>query len=69
MKLHYFSQATADSDDAQLTMAKMQGYVPAGCLLGGVVVMAEVSAGHSPCGGCRGPREKCGGKPQTDGHQ
>jgi hypothetical protein len=65
MKPHYFEQPAADADDMMLGMAKMQGYVPAGCLLGGVVVMAEVSAGRSPCSGCEGPREKCGGRPKA----
>ncbi len=62
MKLHYFDQDEADRDDMQLGMAKMQGYVPADCLLGGATVWAEVMAGKSPCAGCEGPREKCGGK-------
>ena len=65
MKPHYFEQEIADADDMQLGMAKMQGYVPQGCLLGGIVVMAEVSSGNNPCSGCEGPRDKCGGKPKT----
>ena len=65
MKLHYFHQDEADTDDMQLGMAKMQGYVPRGCLLGGAVVMSEVNAGRAPCIGCEGPREKCGGKPKS----
>jgi hypothetical protein len=71
MKSHYFEQPAADADDFQLGMAKMQGYVPNGCLLGGIVVMGEVAKGANPCWGCEGPREKCGGKPKhgspTDG--
>jgi len=63
MKAHYFELAEADQDDWQLGMAKMQGYVPQTCLLGGVVVMAEVSAGRNPCWGCAGPRARCHGKP------
>lgn len=66
MQPHYFDQPTTASSDMLLGMAKMQGYVPAGCLLGGVVVMSEVSAGRHPCWGCEGPREKCGGKPKQD---
>ena len=62
MKLHYFEQTEADQDDVLLGMAKMQGYVPAGCLLGGMVVMDEVGKGKNPCWGCKGPRDKCGGK-------
>ena len=65
MKPHYFEQETADSDDMMLSMAKMQGYVPQGCLLGGMVVMAETQDGKSACWGCNGPREKCGGEPPT----
>jgi hypothetical protein len=63
-KLHYFNQDTADDDDIQLGMAKMQGYVPQTCLLGGAVVMGLVSKGENPCWGCEGPREKCKGKPK-----
>lgn len=66
MKPHYFEQQTADNDDMLLTMAKMQGYVPKTCLLGGMVVMAEVQDGKSPCSGCNGPREKCHGKARKD---
>ena len=64
MKPHYFNQENADTDDAALGMAKMQGYVPEGCLLGGMVVMSEVTNGRNPCYGCEGPRNKCGGKPK-----
>lgn len=66
MKPHYFDQPEVDQDDMQLGMAKMQGYVPQTCLLGGAVVMSEVAAGNNPCWGCEGPREKCGGKPKRD---
>ena len=64
MKPHYFDQNEADIDDIQLGMAKIQGYVPQKCLLGGVIVMSEINAGRSPCWGCNGPREKCDGKPK-----
>lgn len=63
MKINYFDQDEADKDDHLLGMAKMQGYVPKTCLLGGMVVMSEVRRGESPCAGCNGPREKCRGKP------
>jgi len=66
MKPHYFRQDAADADDAQLGMAIMQGYVPKTCLLGGQVVMGEVTAGRNPCWDCEGPRERCGGKPKRD---
>ena len=66
MTPHYFDKIAAPQTDVLLAMAKMQGYVPATCLLGGVVVMAEVSAGRSPCWGCEGPRDKCGGKPKRN---
>lgn len=62
MKLHYFNQSKSDQDDWQLGMAKMQGYVPGTCLLGGAVVMSEVKKGNSPCWGCEGPRKICKGK-------
>jgi len=61
MKLHYFVQDEADKSDMLLGMAKTQGYVPETCLLGGATVMHEVQAGHNPCDGCEGPREKCKG--------
>jgi hypothetical protein len=64
MKPHYFNQESADKDDAMLGMAKMQGYVPKTCLLGGFVVMAETNHGRNPCWGCAGPRDRCHGKPQ-----
>jgi hypothetical protein len=64
MKVHYFEQGKSDRDDHLLGMAKMQGYVPQNCLLGGMTVMAVVQAGDNPCWGCNGPREKCGGKPK-----
>ncbi len=62
MKPHYFEQNEADKDDMQLGMAKMQGYVPLKCLLGGLLVMCEVGAGNDPCDGCEGPRDKCNGR-------
>lgn len=64
MKPHYFEQADADQDDMLLGMAKMQGYVPQTCLLGGATVLSEINAGRNPCWGCAGPRDKCGGKPE-----
>jgi hypothetical protein len=66
MKPHYFEQASADTDDIQLAMAKRQGYVPKTCLLGGVVVMAEVFAGRDACAGCAAPRIKCAGRPKRE---
>ena len=66
MKMNYFAQEKPDADDIMLEMAKGQGYVPAGCLLGGMVAMSEVNKGNSPCWGCNGPREKCGGKPKHE---
>lgn len=64
MKLHYFEQDQADADDVMLGMAKMQGYVPQKCLLGGMVVMDEVNKGNDACAGCNGPRTKCDGRPK-----
>lgn len=62
MKPHYFEQAEADTDDHHLGVAKMQGYIPPTCLLGGFTVMDEVTKGNSPCKGCKCDREKCKGK-------
>ncbi len=62
MRPHYFEQDRADSNDMKLGMAKMQGYVPQTCLLGGTVVMGLVSEGKDPCKGCNGPRDKCYGR-------
>ncbi len=67
MKLNYFAQETPDADDIMLEMAKGQGYVPVGCLLGGMVAMSEVNKGNNPCWDCNGPREKCGGQPKRAG--
>ena len=59
MTLHYFEGGKADDKDIQLKMAIAQGYVPVGCLLGGIVVMDEINKGRNPCWGCNGPRDKC----------
>lgn len=64
MKPHYFDQDTPDTDDMQLGMAKMQGYVSKDCLLGGAIVMGEINSGNDPCKGCEGPRDKCNGRPK-----
>lgn len=68
IKLHYFNDVAPPMEDIALGMAKMQGYVPKACLLGGAVVMSEVAAGRHPCLGCNGPREKCGGRPKSKPH-
>ena len=62
MRPHYFEQDKADQDDMQLDMAKGQGYVPQGCLLGGAVVMGLVNEDTDPYKGCEGPRNRCGGR-------
>lgn len=62
MKLHYFEQESADSDDFQLKMAIHQGYVPKTCLLGGITVMSEINAARDPCAGCECDRVKCDGR-------
>lgn len=59
---HYFNEGKADENDINLQMAIGQGYVPKGCLLGGMIVMMLVGKGDDPCRGCNGPREKCGGR-------
>lgn len=66
MKLHYFDQVSADTDDIQLELAKRQGYVPQSCLLGGIVVMDEVNNGRSACAGCNCLRSKCQGRPKKE---
>lgn len=65
MKLNYFMQKEADSDDLMLTAAIKNGYVPETCLLCGSVVIAERLDGNDPCAGCNGPREKCNGRPRA----
>ena len=67
MKLHYFDQEEADPGDFQLGAAKMQGYVPETCLLGGATVMYEVKRGNDPCAGCNCNRDKCNGRRGKDG--
>lgn len=62
MKVHYFEQEKADTDDHLLNMAKMQGYVPQTCLLGGDTVMGVVNIGEDPCSGCSCDRSKCNGR-------
>lgn len=62
LKLHYFGQDRADESDMQLGMAKMQGYVPQTCLLGGMTVMMCVNEGKDPCDGCQCDRLKCKGR-------
>ncbi len=66
MKLHYFEQNEADTDDFQLKMAIQQGYVPKTCLLSGIVVMSEVFAGGDACVGCNAPRDKCHGRTRKE---
>jgi len=62
-KFHYFDHGEADPGDMLLGMAKMQGYVPQMCLLGGATAMNEVQGNRDLCAGCNGPREKCHGRP------
>lgn len=69
MKPHYFDDPTGAAADIWLSMAKGQGYVPKGCLLGGQVVMGETNAGRDACAGCNGPRDKCGRRPKRDTDQ
>ena len=62
MKVNYFNQSEADKDDHLLNMAKMQGYVPQTCLLGGNTVMGLINQAKLPCEGCNCDRNKCNGK-------
>lgn len=64
--MHYFDSEKAPDHDFQLGMAKMQGYVPQTCLLGGIIVMSEVNAQRDPCAGCNGPRYKCHGRSKIE---
>lgn len=62
--VHYFEQESAPINDHMLAIAKLQGYVPKNCLLGGQVVMGLVNEGKDPCKGCKCSREKCKGRPE-----
>lgn len=66
MKPAYFHLPTADNDDVALGDAKVLGYVPPTCLLGGFVVWRLIRAEVDPCGTCSGPRARCGGRPKGD---
>jgi phage terminase large subunit-like protein len=59
---HYFDLDKAPESDIMLNMAKGQGYVPQGCLLGGTMVMLIINGGGDPCKGCECLRFKCGGR-------
>lgn len=63
MRLHYFNQAAPDGDDYALQAAVDLKHVPAGCLLGGVVIKELIRMGTKPCDACHGPRPRCGGTP------
>jgi len=65
MKPHYFDQEVPDDDYINLNMAKGQGCVPKGCLLGRMIVATLVDQGKDPCQGCEHPRSKCGGRPKS----
>ncbi|MCP4757148.1 MAG: hypothetical protein GY866_40310, partial [Proteobacteria bacterium] len=62
LKPHYFDQNESDPKDIVLEMAKGQGYVPNGCLLGGRIVMGLIEKGKDPCKGCNSDRNKCSGR-------
>jgi len=64
MKPHYFNQDEPDNDDFMLNMAKVQGYVPETCFLGGQTVMGLVNEMKDPCKGCECDRNKCLGRPK-----
>jgi hypothetical protein len=63
VKLHYFHQPEPDPDDALLLEARRSGWVPEGCLLGGVV-LKSLSHLERPCYACSAPRSRCGGLPK-----
>lgn len=62
MKPHYFTQEKPDEDDLMLPMAIKQGYVPADCRLGGLMILELVHSGEDPCRGCHYDRKLCGGR-------
>ena len=66
MKPHYFKQDKPDDDDVLLKVAIDQSYVPKTCLLGGLAVIFTVNIGDNPCWGCKGPRNRCHGKPEAN---
>ena len=61
---HYFDQEEADPTDHALKMCIHQGYVPASCLLAGMLVLGIIALGDDPCTGCNCDREKCKGRPK-----
>lgn len=63
-KTNYFDEEEAPASDHLLAIAKLQGYVPRGCLLVGQVVMGLVNRGEDPCSGCNSDRAKCAGRPR-----
>ncbi len=69
MKPHYFEpgQESEAAADSLLQTCIRQGYVPPTCLLGGQIVWGVQAQGDDPCAGCHGPRERCYGRPRTQG--
>jgi hypothetical protein len=63
MKLSYEHQGVRDADDADLARAIHHNRVPAGCLLGGVIVTICLERDVDPCSRCGIPRNKCQGRP------
>ena len=57
-----FDKKKAPEKDIILKLAKEQGYVPDGCLLGGGVVMGLINKGENPCKGCNCNRSICKSK-------
>lgn len=76
MKLHYFDQPKPDDDDLVLRREIDSGEIPKGCLLGGATLdvlrrTQRALENTSPfnefaCGRCLGPRDRCGGLPNTE---
>jgi hypothetical protein len=60
--LHYFDRPEQAAQDKLLGLCIQQGYVPAGCLLGGDMVLGLIGKGQDPCRGCHGPRHICLGR-------
>jgi hypothetical protein len=65
MKLFYASVEEANSaNDMRRQMAIQQGYVPATCILAGMVIMNEIGEHNDHCAGCYLDRAICHGRPQ-----
>jgi hypothetical protein len=51
-----------DKDGKMREICVRQGYVPAGCLMDGFMIMAFINGGDDPCEDCLEDRGKCNGR-------